>query len=88
MIESNNEQIFICVGFYTAKVKLHVNMKNFLGEKFKNWDKLIQSGTPGQHTKNRKCPSKRQLECLYNTGPYFIWLKFFYLDLTHSGFFS
>ena len=33
------------------------NEKTF-GKKSKNWDKLIQSGTPGQHTKNRDCLRK------------------------------
>ena len=33
-------------------------MKIFFGEKSKNQDKLIQSGTPGQQTKNRDCPGK------------------------------
>ena len=38
MIESNNEQIFICVGFYTADEKLHVNMKIF-------WVRNLKTGT-------------------------------------------
>ena len=52
MIVSNNEKSFICVSFYTADEKL-CEYENFFGEKPKNRDKLIQSGTPGQHTKNR-----------------------------------
>ena len=52
MIVSNNEKSFICVSFYTADEKLCEYEKLF-GEKPKNWDKLIQSGTPGQHAKNR-----------------------------------
>ena len=51
MIESNNEKTFIFVSFYTADEKLSEYEKNF-GEKSKNRDKLIGSGTvtakPGQ----------------------------------------
>ena len=43
--------------FYTAGEKLCEYGKNFR-EKSKNHDKLILSGTPGQHTKNRDCPGK------------------------------
>ena len=47
-----------------AGVKLSEYEKGF-GEKSKNQDKLIQSGTPGQHTKNWNIPAKPgQLECL------------------------
>ena len=64
MIESNNKKTFIYINFYTADKKL-CKYEKFLGEKSKNRAKLIQSGTPGQHTKNRDCPGKtRQLECL------------------------
>ena len=43
--------------FYTADKKL-CQYEKFFGEKAKNQDKLIKSGTPGQHTKNRHCPGK------------------------------
>ena len=49
---STNEKAFICVSFYTADEKLY-EYETFFGGKFKNRDKLFQSGTPGQHTKNR-----------------------------------
>ena len=51
MIESNNKKI-ICVSFHTADEKL-CKYENVSGEKSKNRDKLIQSATPGQQTKNR-----------------------------------
>ena len=51
MIESNDEKTFICVSFYTVDEKLCEYEKNF-GEKSKSRDKLLQFGTPGQHTKN------------------------------------
>ena len=57
MIELNNEKTFICVRFYTADGKL-CEYEKFFGEKSKNRDKLIQSGTPEQHTKNRHYPGK------------------------------
>ena len=57
MIETNNEKTFICVSFCTADEKL-CKYGNFFGEKSKNQDKLIQSRTPGQHTKNQGCPGK------------------------------
>ena len=38
-------------------VKNQVNAK-FFGEKSKNWDKMIKSKTPRQHTKNWDCPGK------------------------------
>ena len=57
MIESNNEKVSLCVRFYTVDEKL-CECKNFFVEKSKNWDRLIQSGTPGEHTKNRDCLGK------------------------------
>ena len=48
MKESNNEKN-IYFYFYTTDEKL-CEYAEFLGERSKNWDKLIQSGTPGQHT--------------------------------------
>ena len=57
MIESNNEKTFIFVIFYTADEKL-CECENCFGEKSKNRDKMIQSGTPGQHTKNREYAGK------------------------------
>ena len=51
MIESNNEKAFICISFYTTDKKL-CEYEKFSGEKSKNRDKLIQSGTLGQHTIN------------------------------------
>ena len=57
MIESNNEKTFICVSFYTADGKL-CEYEKFFGEKSKSRDKLIRSGTSGQHAKNRDCPGK------------------------------
>ena len=56
-VVSTNEKAFICVSFYTADEKLY-EYETFFGGKFKNWDKLFQSGTPGQHTKNRDCLGK------------------------------
>ena len=53
------KKTFICVSFYTADEKLCEYEKIF-GEKSKNRDKLIQSGTPGQHTKNRDCPRENR----------------------------
>ena len=48
MIESNNEKTFIFVSFYTTDEKL-CEYEKFFGEKSKNWDKLIQTGTvPGK----------------------------------------
>ena len=55
MIESNNKKI-ICVSFHTADEKL-CKYENVSGEKSKNRDKLIQSATPEQQTKNRDCTS-------------------------------
>ena len=55
--ESNNKKIFICVNFYIANEKLCEYEKVF-GKKSKNRDKYIQSGTLGQHTKNRDCPGE------------------------------
>ena len=52
MIESNNEKASLCVRFYTVDEKL-CECKKFFVEKSKNWDRLIQYGTPGEHTKNR-----------------------------------
>ena len=40
-------------------MKNYVNMNFYFGGKSKNWDKLIQSGIPGQHTKNQECSSKK-----------------------------
>ena len=42
---------------FTLLIKNYVN--KFLGEKFKNRNKLIKFGTPGQHAK------PGQLECLW-----------------------
>ena len=56
MIGSNNEKTFICTSFYTADEKL-CEYEKFFGEKPKNRDNLIQSGTPRQYTKNRDCPN-------------------------------
>ena len=59
---SNNEKSFICVSFYTADEKL-CEYEKFFGEKPKNRDKLIQSGTP--EPKIGTAPKKPgQLECL------------------------
>ena len=55
--ESNHEKTFICVSFYTADEKLNEYEKCF-GEKSKSRDKLIPSGTPRHHSKNRDCPGK------------------------------
>ena len=44
------------VQVFTLLMKNYVN--KFLGEKFKNRNKLIQSETPGQHKKNRDCTGK------------------------------
>ena len=57
MTQLNNEKTFICISFYTADEKLCEYEKSF-GEKSENPDKLIQSGTPVQHTKNRDSPGK------------------------------
>ena len=54
---SNNEKTFVCVSFHNADEKF-CEYENFFVKKSKNWDKLIQSGIPGQHTKNRDCPGK------------------------------
>ena len=59
MIESDNEETFICIRFYTTDKKLCEYEKSF-GEKSENQNKLIQSGTPGQHTKNQDCPDKTE----------------------------
>ena len=56
MIVSNNEKTSICVRFYIADKKLCEYEKLF-GGKSKNRDKLIQSRTAGQHTKNCDCLS-------------------------------
>ena len=42
----------------------------FFGEKSKNWDKVIQSGTPGQHTKNQECSSKTKTVGMFVTHGY------------------
>ena len=57
MIESNKEKN-ICVRFYTADEKL-CKYEILFSEKSENQNKLIQSGTPGQHTRNWDCPSTR-----------------------------
>ena len=46
---------FIYVSIYNTDEKL-CKYEIFFGEKYKNRDKLIQSGTSGQHTKNQDCP--------------------------------
>ena len=56
MIGSNNEKTLICISFYAADEKLckyEKSCEKFVGEKTKNQDKLIQTRTAGQHTKNR-----------------------------------
>ena len=63
------KKTFICVNFYTAYEKL-CEYENFLGEKSKNQDELIQSGTLGQHFKNWDCPRKTR------TVRMFGWQKF------------
>ena len=63
------KKTFICVNFYTAYEKL-CEYENFFGEKSKNQDKLIQSGTLGQHFKNWDCPRKTR------TVRMFGWQKF------------
>ena len=63
------KKTFICVNFYTADEKL-CEYENFFGVKSKNQDKLIQSGTLGQHFKNRDCPRKTR------TIRMFDWQKF------------
>ena len=57
MIELNKEKTFICISFNTADKK-SCEYEKFFGEKSKNRDKLIQSGTPGQRTKNLDFPGK------------------------------
>ena len=47
----------INVWFYTAYERL-CGYEHLFGKKYKNRNKLIQSGTLGQHTKNRDCPGK------------------------------
>ena len=64
MIVSTNEKTFICVSFYTADEKL-CEYETFFGGKCKNRDKLIQSGTPGQHTKNRECLGKARTVVMF-----------------------
>ena len=50
--------------FYTAGEKLS-ECEKFFGGKYKNRDNLIQSGTLGQPTRNRDCPSKTgTVKCL------------------------
>ena len=63
------KKTFICVNFYTDDEKL-CEYENFFGVKSKNQDKLIQSGTLGQHFKNRDCPRKTR------TIRMFDWQKF------------
>ena len=50
-------QLTINVWFYTVNEKL-CRYEHFFGKKYKNWDKMIQSGTAGEHTKNRDCSGK------------------------------
>ena len=45
------KKTFICVSFYTSDEKLCKYQKTF-GENSKNRNKVIQSGTPIQHSKN------------------------------------
>ena len=45
------------VWFYTAYERL-CRYEHLFGKKYKNRNKLIQSGTLGQHTKNQDCPGK------------------------------
>ena len=59
MIKSSNEKTFLSVGFYSADEKL-TESENLFGEKSKNRDKLIQSGTQGQHEKPGLSQQNRQ----------------------------
>ena len=54
---SNNEKHLFVLSFYNADEKF-CEYQNFFVKKSKNRDKLIQSGIPGQHTKNRDGPGK------------------------------
>ena len=50
------KKTLICVSFYAADEKLceyEKSCEKFVCEKTKNQDKLIQTRTAGQHTKNR-----------------------------------
>ena len=59
------KKTFIYVIFYTAGEKLS-ECEKFFCEKYKNREKLIQSGTLEQPTKNRDCPSKTGIvKCLH-----------------------
>ena len=69
-MQSNNEKTFICVSFYSADEKLR-EYDVIFGEKSKTWDKLIQSRTPGHHTKNWDCPAKTG-----TVGMFVSWGKF------------
>ena len=69
MIEPNNGKTFICVRFCTADEKLCEYEKIF-GEKPKSRDKLIQSGTPGQHTETVQAKPE-QLEYLSQSSKLF-----------------
>ena len=51
------KKTFICVSFYTSDEKLCKYQKTF-GENSKNRNKMIQSGTPVQHSKNWDFPGK------------------------------
>ena len=51
------KKTFICISFYAAGEKSSECIRLF-GEKSEKCDKLIQFGTPGQHTKNRDYSGK------------------------------
>ena len=68
MIESNNEKTFTCISFYNADKKL-CEYEKFFGEKSKNQDKSIQSGTLKQKPQTMTVLAKpRQLECFSLVG--------------------
>ena len=48
---------YLFVYVFTLSMKNYVNVKNFLLRNLKTGT-VIQSGTPGEHTKNRDCPGK------------------------------
>ena len=74
MIESNNEKRF-CVSFYAAGEQLNEDEK-FFGEKSKNRDKLIQSGTSGQPTKNRDYSGKTRTVGMFALNHFPPYLQF------------
>ena len=58
MTETSNEKKTIYFSNFLRCWRLIKWIYKFFGEKFKNWGKLIQSGIPGRHTRNRVCPGK------------------------------